>query len=81
LEAIENVMEKRCSLGLFSFAIFFAFDPAFAAQIEAVTENGKPSVRKSSGDRPFRVDSTAVAARQRLHLLGLRNCILGKGGS
>jgi hypothetical protein len=59
----------------------FAFDPAFAAQIEAVTENGKPSVRKSSGDRPFRVDSTAVAARQRLHLLGLRNCILGKGVS
>jgi len=58
-------MEKRCSLGLFSFAIFFAFDPAFAAQIEAVTANGKSSIRKSSGDRLFRVDSTAVAARQR----------------
>ena len=59
------MMEKRCSLGLFSFAIFFAFDPAFAAQIEAVTENGKSSIRKSSGDRLFREDSTAVAARQR----------------
>jgi hypothetical protein len=36
-------MEKRCSLGLFSFALFVAFDPAFAAQVEAITENGKPS--------------------------------------
>jgi hypothetical protein len=71
LEAIENVMEKSCSLGLFSFAILFAFDPAFAAQIEAVTENGKPGIRKSSGDRLLRVDSTAVAARQRSAPSGL----------
>jgi hypothetical protein len=46
LEAIENVMEKRCSLGLFSFAIFFAFDPAFATQIEAVTEKREAQHQK-----------------------------------
>jgi len=65
------VIAKRCSVGLFSFAIFFAFDPAFAAQIEAVTENGKSSIRESSGDRLFREDSTAVAAGQRAAPSGL----------
>ena len=42
-------MENHCSLRLFSFAIFFVFDPAFATQIEAVPENNKPLIRKSSG--------------------------------
>jgi hypothetical protein len=63
-------MEKRCSLGLFSFALFVAFDPAFAAQVEAITENGKPLIRKSSGDRPFTVNSTTSGSdvwRIRLH--------------
>ena len=32
-----QVMGKRCSLGLFCFALFIAFDPAFA-EIEAVNE-------------------------------------------
>ena len=44
-------MEKRCSLGLFCFALFIAYDPAFAAQIEAVTEKGKPLIKKSSASR------------------------------
>ena len=52
-------MEKRCSLGLFSFALFVAFDPAFAAQAEAVTESSKPLMRKSSGDRSSTVNSSA----------------------
>src|SRR5438034_9636034 len=57
-------MEKRCLLGLFSFAIFLAFDPAFAAQVETITESGKPLIRKSSGGRPFPVHSTALSDRQ-----------------
>jgi hypothetical protein len=51
-EPIQTVMEKRYSLGLFSFAIFFAFNPAFATQIEAGTEKDKPLIRKSSASRP-----------------------------
>ena len=46
-------MGKRCSLGLFCFAVFIAFDPAFA-QIEAVSEKDKPRSRKSSASRPAR---------------------------
>jgi hypothetical protein len=45
-------MEKRCSLGLFCFALFIAYDPGFAAQIEAVTEKGKPLIKKSSASPP-----------------------------
>jgi len=45
-------MEKRCSLGLFCFAIFIAFDPAFAAQGEALIRKEKSLVRKSSASRP-----------------------------
>src|SRR6266496_3610734 len=45
-------MGKRCSLGLFCFALFPAFDPAFAAQIEAVADKGKPLIRKASASRP-----------------------------
>jgi len=63
-EPIGKVMEKRCLLGLFSFAIFLAFDPAFAAQVETITESGKPLIRKSSGGRPFTVHSTALSDRQ-----------------
>jgi hypothetical protein len=44
-------MEKRCSLWLFCFALFIAYDPASAAQIEAVTEKGKPLIKKSSASR------------------------------
>ena len=46
-------MGKRCSLGLFCFALFIAFDPAFA-EIEAVNEKDKPVIRKSSASRPAR---------------------------
>ena len=46
-------MGKRCALGLFCFAVFIAFDPAFA-QIEAVSEKDKPRIRKSSASRPAR---------------------------
>jgi hypothetical protein len=45
-------MEKRCLIGFFCFALFIAYDPAFAAQTEAVTEKGKPLIRKSSPSRP-----------------------------
>ena len=45
-------MGKRCSLGLFSFAVFIAFNPAFAVQIESVAEKDKPLVRKSTAFRP-----------------------------
>src|SRR5437660_11075072 len=47
-------MEKRCSLGFFCFALFIAYDSAFAGQIEAVTEKNKPLIRKSSSSRPAR---------------------------
>jgi hypothetical protein len=47
-------MEKRCLLGFFCFALFIAHDPAFAAQTEAVTEKGKPLIRKSSASQPAR---------------------------
>src|SRR5437867_11423236 len=57
-------MEKRCSLGLFSFAIFLAFDSAFAPKAFGGTENGKPLIRKSSGDPLLTVNSTAFSARQ-----------------
>jgi len=40
-------MGKRCSLGLGCFALFIAFDPSFAAEIEAVTKKEKPLVGKS----------------------------------
>ena len=51
---ISKAMEKRCSLGVFAFVLFIAFDPAFAAQIEAVSENGKPQIRKSPTSRRAR---------------------------
>lgn len=47
-------MGKRCSIGLSCFAVLIAFDPAFAAQIEAVPERDKPLMRKSSPVRPAR---------------------------
>src|SRR5437762_14363977 len=47
-------MGKRCSLGLFCFALFPAFGPAFAAQIEAVADKDKPLIRKASASRPAR---------------------------
>src|SRR4026207_1096360 len=47
-------MEKRYSLGFFCLSLFIAYDPAFAAQIEAVTEKDKPLIRKSSPSRPAR---------------------------
>jgi hypothetical protein len=47
-------MEKRCSLGFFCFALFIAYDPTVAGQIEAVTEKNKPLTRKSSSSRPAR---------------------------
>ena len=49
-----KVMGKRCSLSLFCYAAFIAFDPAFAAETEAVTEKDKPRIRKSSASRPAR---------------------------
>ena len=63
-ERIRKVMEKRCSFGLFSLSFFIAFEPATAAQIEAVSENDKPLIRKSSGDRRFTVNSTAYSTKQ-----------------
>src|SRR5438034_11696370 len=57
-------MENRCFLGLFAFSILFAFHPAFAAQVETITESGKPLIRKSSGGRPLTVHSTALSDRQ-----------------
>jgi len=47
-------MGKRCPLVSFCFALFIAFDPAFAAQSEAVTGKDKPLVKKSSAPRPAR---------------------------
>ena len=47
----KKVMGKRCSLGLFCFAVFIAFGQAFA-QIEAISEKDKPRVRKWSASRP-----------------------------
>jgi len=48
-----KVMGKRCSLGLFCFAVFIALDPAFA-QIETISGGGKPRIRKPSASRPAR---------------------------
>src|SRR5260370_14714061 len=47
-----KVMGKRCSLSLFCFAVFIAFDLAFSGQIEALSEKDKPRARKSSASRP-----------------------------
>ena len=47
------MVDKRRSLGLFCFAIFIAFDPAFTAQVEALTSKDKSLVRKSSASRPL----------------------------
>ena len=47
----KKVMGKRCSLGLFCFAVFIA--PAFA-QVEAVSEKNKARIRKSSAARAAR---------------------------
>ncbi len=44
-------MGKRCLLVSFYFALFIAFDPALAAQSEAVTGKDKPLVKKSSAPR------------------------------
>jgi hypothetical protein len=63
-EPISKAMQKRCSLGVFSFAIFIAFDPAIAAPIEALSENGTPHIRKSSGDRVFTENSTPFSTKQ-----------------
>ncbi len=51
----KKMMGKRCALALFCFAVFIAFDSAFA-QIEAVGEKDKPRSRKASASpaaRPF----------------------------
>src|SRR5436189_2311684 len=47
-------MGKRWSPGLFCFALLIAFDSAFAAQTEAITEKDKSRIRKSSASRPAR---------------------------
>src|SRR6201987_5200162 len=47
-------MGERCSLGLFCLGLFIAFDAAFGAQIEAVSEKARPLVRKSSASRSAR---------------------------
>src|SRR5215472_9368371 len=49
-----EVMGKRCSVSLFCFALFIAFDSASSAQGEAVTEKDKPLIRKSTASRPAR---------------------------
>src|SRR5215469_380704 len=46
-----KVMGKSCSVSLFCFALFIAFDPAFSGRIEAVTVQDKPVIRKSSVSR------------------------------
>jgi len=51
---LHAVMEKRCLLGLVCFALFIAFDPSFAAQIEVVTKKEKPLIGKSSVSRTSR---------------------------
>jgi hypothetical protein len=43
-----KVMGKRCSPGLFCLALLIGFDPAFAAQAEALVEKDKPVIRNSS---------------------------------
>ena len=45
-------MEKRCLPGFFCFALFIVYDPALAAQTKAVTEKGRPLIRKSSPSLP-----------------------------
>ena len=60
-------MEKPCALGLFSFATLLALDSAFAAQIEAVAENGRPPIRKSSDARTLVMNCAAFPARQLDH--------------
>jgi hypothetical protein len=59
-----KVMEIRCSLGFFCFAIFIAFDPAFAAQIEAVNEMAGPSLENRSAITSSRSNSHAFSARR-----------------
>ena len=46
-----KLMGKRCSLGFLGFAVFIAFDPAFA-QIETISEKDNPRIRKWSASRP-----------------------------
>jgi hypothetical protein len=41
-------MAKRCSLGLFCFALLVGFDPVFAAQTEALIGKDRPVIRNSS---------------------------------
>src|SRR5215471_6908605 len=45
-------MGKRCSLGLFCFALIIAVDPAFPVQKEGVTEKDKSLITKPSTARP-----------------------------
>jgi len=47
-------MGKRWSPGLFCFTLLIAFDSAFAAQTEPITEKDKSRIRKSSASRPAR---------------------------
>lgn len=47
-------MEKRCSLGVFCFALLIAFDPAFA-QAQAILDKDEVSVSKSSASRRARL--------------------------
>ena len=49
-----KIMRKCYAPGLFYLALLIASDPAFSAQIEAVTEKNKPLVKKSSGSRSVR---------------------------
>src|SRR5437868_10763253 len=47
-------MGKRWSPGLFCFALLIAFDSAFAAQTEPITEKDKSRIRRSSASRAAR---------------------------
>ena len=51
---VGKVMGKSCSVSLFCFALFIAFDSAFSLQGDAVAEKDKPVIRKSSAYRRAR---------------------------
>ena len=58
-----KVMGKRCSLGLFCFALLVGFDPVFAAQTEAPIGKDKPVIRNSS------VSSRALSYRWKTNIV------------
>jgi hypothetical protein len=78
LEAIENVMEKRCSLGLFPSRSFLPLIPPLPLKSKRSLKAGSPASENHLAIVSLGWIQPQSPLGSDRHLLGLRGCILGK---